>query len=247
MNFEEYEKATRSTLRAQAKRCFDIANADPSWGGSPALLLQAQFYMQELDRRHDSWISLRDLMLEILVILLISGEFWLGWRQGIDEDALMNKQDAILANLEKSTSATADLVRKQVDLEYEPSINVEYDGSQFVRVYNNSRSPMALRGVKIGRMVPKVKSSAQTLIPDHSFLPISFRDYNTQLVQTFSQSAGESVTFPVELYFMNEPGEEFVWRGQVTYGRPSGNLEGAPGGTLSKEAWSQTVKILPIP
>jgi hypothetical protein len=186
-------------------------------------------------------------VLEILVILLIGGEIWLGWQQGKDENALMDKQDAILANLEKSTSATADLVRQQVDLEYEPSINVEYDGSQDVRVYNNARSPMALRGVKIGRIVPKIKSSAQTLIPDHSFLPISFPDYNTEPVQTFSQSAGRAVTFPFELYFTNEPGEEFVWRGQLTFGRPSGNLEGAPGGTLKKEGWSRTVTVLPIP
>src|ERR1700687_6169780 len=113
MTFEEYEKASKRVLRAQAKESFDQANQNASWGGAPTLLLQAQFYMQELDRRHDSLISLRDLILEIIVISLIGGEIWLGWRQGTDEALLMNRQNKILANLDKSTAATAALVQKE--------------------------------------------------------------------------------------------------------------------------------------
>jgi hypothetical protein len=53
MTFEEFEKATPDDLRVEAKQCFDRGNENPSWGGGPTLLVQAQFYMQELDRREE--------------------------------------------------------------------------------------------------------------------------------------------------------------------------------------------------
>jgi hypothetical protein len=64
------------------------------------LLLQAQFYMNEVARRHDSTIARRDLILELIIIGLIVAEIAFGIVEG-------NKQAAILDQMNASASATA--------------------------------------------------------------------------------------------------------------------------------------------
>lgn len=108
MNFEEFDKANRSDLRNLAKECFDRSQAEPeSSQKKAALLLQAQFYVAEMDRRHGGRTALRDLVLEIVVILLIGFEIVLALKQGKDEDQLMDKQNGILSSLQTSTANTA--------------------------------------------------------------------------------------------------------------------------------------------
>jgi hypothetical protein len=115
MTFEEFEKAREVDLTRETKGCFDRFN-NPNLGGNdkPALLLEAQFYMQELGRREDSAIAQRDFWLELSVIALICIEIVLSiWgiklaiRQGSDQDAMMKQQNNTLSNLQKSTSDTA--------------------------------------------------------------------------------------------------------------------------------------------
>src|SRR5580704_17763457 len=114
MTFDQFEKATQKELRSQAKVCFDIAQGSQHWDRQAAKLLEAQFYMQELDRRHDSRITRRDFWLEIAVIGLIVAEtvlsiyvIKLAIRESKDEDALMDKQNKVLENLKDSSAATA--------------------------------------------------------------------------------------------------------------------------------------------
>jgi hypothetical protein len=56
MTFEEFEKASLRQLRAETKSLFDAAQEMGGGSGErrSASLIEAQFYMQELDRRHDS-------------------------------------------------------------------------------------------------------------------------------------------------------------------------------------------------
>jgi hypothetical protein len=72
--------------------------------------------MSESERRSGSRIALRDLLLEIVVIILIGGEIWLGAKQGKDEDLLMGKQNGILTNLQSSTSDTANAIKALADV-----------------------------------------------------------------------------------------------------------------------------------
>ncbi|MGH9344593.1 MAG: hypothetical protein ACRD19_12645 [Terriglobia bacterium] len=72
-----------------------------------ARLLEAQFYLAEGERRATSRVSLRDLILEIVVIILIGGEICLAVKQGKDDDQSMSKQNAILTNLQTSSAATS--------------------------------------------------------------------------------------------------------------------------------------------
>jgi hypothetical protein len=102
------QKAKKKDLHREAKRCFERYQdelLEPA--ERTATLLEAQFYLGELDRRSGGFIAFRDLILEIVVIALIGAEIWLAVKQGVDEDALMGKQNGILTSLQTSTSDTA--------------------------------------------------------------------------------------------------------------------------------------------
>ena len=124
MTFEEFEKADARTLRGRAKECFDTCSTEYlSPEQRSATFFEAQFYMQELDRRSGSWIARRDFWLEIAVIVLILFEIVLGiygtklaMKQGVDEDNLMNRQNVILTNLQQSTADTATTMKGLAEL-----------------------------------------------------------------------------------------------------------------------------------
>ena len=95
-----------------AKHCFDKSQQEIAAADYKVLLLsEAQFYVAELDRRSSGRIALRDLILEIVVILMIGMEIGLAIKQGADEDSSMNKQDTILTSLQQGTSATASTLQ----------------------------------------------------------------------------------------------------------------------------------------
>jgi hypothetical protein len=125
MTFEEFEVSNDLDLTRETKICFDKYN-DPNKGegDKPALLLEAQFYMQEIGRREDSRIARRDFWMEFSVIGLILAEIVLsiyGLRLAIkqdkDEQAMMDKQNAILTNLQNSTSDTAAALKRLAELD----------------------------------------------------------------------------------------------------------------------------------
>ena len=130
MTFEEFDKAGSHELRAEAKTCFENdLGMTGSWDRRAARLIEAQFYMQELDRRdedkerqHSRRIEKRDLLLEVWVIALICGEIilsvvgiWLAIKQGNDDDTLMEKQTAVLEGLSKSMNTTLETMKSVND------------------------------------------------------------------------------------------------------------------------------------
>ena len=102
MNTEEFERATERDLRRKANECFDKLKDSGSqeW---PALLLSAQFYMDEIERREHDRVAKRDLFLELVVILLIGLELYFGIKGG-------NAQLDVLQKLNTSASQTATAV-----------------------------------------------------------------------------------------------------------------------------------------
>jgi hypothetical protein len=144
MTFEEFEKAKTKDLRRQAKECFDeCSTEDMTAEVRTATLFEAQFYLSEKDRRHDSWISTRDLILEIIVIILIGGEILLAIQQGRDQGRLMDRRNGNLTKMNATASATAgtlqslqstteamnSAVQNQLAQFYDPSVVVHFDGA----------------------------------------------------------------------------------------------------------------------
>jgi hypothetical protein len=182
MRVEEFEGLTKKQLRAKANECFDkIEGAGHEQ--TPALLLEAQFYLREIDRRHDSWIAWRDLILEAIIIALIAGEVWFGWREG-------EKQFKVLQNLGASSEATAKTltalaktteemntaVHTQLNLNYEVSVGLNYERSNAtIHITNNGRAPISVYGYRIEdyRMMLQrplvITSQGSTNLPNEEF------------------------------------------------------------------------------
>ena len=175
MTFEEFETAKIQDLKRHAKKCFDECQTTFMTGDTrAAVLLEAQFYMSEIDRRHDSWISLRDLLLEIVVIALIGGEIGLAVEASRDEDKLMDKQNAVLEHLKDSSSATAATLQslqlttenmdraaqRQLSIASAISVSIALDQpNKRIQIINGSNGTIELWGINLGAEAPKFESS----------------------------------------------------------------------------------------
>ena len=120
MKVEEFKNLSDDELRQKANEC--LAVVDDKFQGAlhTAHLLQAQLYMNEINRRNDEKIATRDGQMaershkmEKWVVVLILGEIVLslcgiviGWREG-------NQQVAVLEEMKKSTAATAVTLQTQ--------------------------------------------------------------------------------------------------------------------------------------
>src|SRR5260370_39300350 len=98
MRVEEFKNKTDDELFRMADDCF-IKMEERGAMESPEYLLKAQFYINEINRRHDGTIARRDLVLELIIIGLIVAEIVFGILEG-------SKQAAILERMNTSTAAT---------------------------------------------------------------------------------------------------------------------------------------------
>jgi hypothetical protein len=103
MTFEEFEKADARKLREMAKEVFDLSQHPYTANeAKPSRLLEAQFYLSEIDRRQAEaehqesrgWASSSHKM-ELIIIVLIVFEIVLGVA-GIGVDFWEGKQQAII-------------------------------------------------------------------------------------------------------------------------------------------------------
>jgi hypothetical protein len=240
-------KMTEEELELAIVGCFEYA-PDASPIDRLAVLQEADFYRRELDRRHDERVEKRSLALEISVIVLILFEIVLsvyGIRLAIKEDTedalVMDKQNTILSNLQTSTQATASMLGEELDLEYTLAINVEYNGSEGVTVFNNSRSEAILGGVRIDGVGARMKDGRPFVIADHNSVSINLSEYNPKLREKGIGNTKPFI-FPVEIYISNARGKEFVWEGRATWGNSSGPLSQIPNGQLVVEPWAPGIK-----
>lgn len=117
MTFEEFEKAKPEELKQTAKSCFDMLGASSgSWDRKAVKLIEAQFYLSEIDRRNaeierqeDRRIASRSHRMELIIIALIIGEIvigifgiWLGFREG-------KEQAVILERIEKAAMRAGNM------------------------------------------------------------------------------------------------------------------------------------------
>ena len=110
MTFEEFEQADTQKLRQTAKERFDRSNElGEMYSARPGLLLEAQFYMSEIDRRESSRITRRDFRLELIIIFLIGLEILIGIA-GIYFSFKEGKEQAIiLERIEKAAMRAGNM------------------------------------------------------------------------------------------------------------------------------------------
>jgi hypothetical protein len=148
MRLEELEVLKKKELRSRINACFETAET-PGYERGP-LYSQAEFYMRELEHRRDSWVSIRDFVLETVVIILIGLELWFGAYEG-------NKQRAILNDLQESSAATVSMLaslqttteqmnaaaQNQLSLNYEVSLGLVVDAfNSDLQIINSGRTSL---------------------------------------------------------------------------------------------------------
>jgi len=243
INFEAFEKATRKDLRERARECFEIAQdgrATPEM--SIAYLSEAQFYMSEMDRRSDSRIAWRDLVLEFVVIVLIGAEIALAVKQGKDEDILMDKQNGILTSLQKSTAdnassitalavvtkAMSDMtaasgktltsvdkgVQSQISLFYDPSMSMMYAQDQSRILFNNTgRSSLKVNAVKVDGQAKNFLGTKLIAVGSSMYLEVE--EQSKSILAALAKGSARIV--PVEAHVENELGKHFVLNGALFF------------------------------
>jgi hypothetical protein len=216
MNFDQFEKASSRQLKAEAKWCFDLSKNEYSYPNPVdrmAVLLESQFYMQELDRRHDNWVAWRDLLLEVVVIVLIGGEIWLGWKQGKD----VYNQTTVLQSLNQSASATATTLQLlQVTMEtmlYEPSVSLLFDAAtKQLKILNQGRSTISILTMKYDKEATITLTPPQIIAQNTDWFVAGDQAYKSLYGKV---SNGEAKRVPLTFEIANEVGKHFVLHGTL--------------------------------
>jgi len=190
----------------------------------PAVLAKAQFYLRQLEHRWDSWVSTRDLILEIIVILLIGGEICISvWQerqqtknfndqQQVLENMLTNSQTTAttLGTLQSTTQTMSESLQKQLSLFYDISAVVTYEqGTKRLSVANNGRTNIVLYAFgseSIG--IPAVPEKEGRTIAPGSFCSFAMPWVEPLIFEKIPK--GVNSLMPFELYLKNEKAEEFV-------------------------------------
>lgn len=220
MKLEELEKLKKKDLRSRINECFKAAEETGS--DSNALYTKAEFYMRELEHRRDSFVSGRDLLLEVIVIAMIGWEILMGYRQEHNQSTDFTKEQAILQHLESSSQSTADTlsalkgttetmsgaIQKEVGLFYDVEINIVYDDNQkALNLINNGRTNAFLWGMKFADAKSDMKKEAEIIPPTGSFF-IGME--NTAKLYETTLAKGTYKDIPLVFYFMNERKERFT-------------------------------------
>jgi hypothetical protein len=237
MTFEEFEIATDIDLTRETKSCFDRYN-DPNKGGGdkPALLLEAQFYMQELGRREDSRIATRDFRMELIVIFLIGLELVaaiglaiIGSRQQTrdvnQELAAFGKMQTVLSQLQESSAATAQTLgseqltmqsmndRLGVELGRLSRIDLRFTfamASKIAEINNVGNTDVELWGYKLGDHPARAYKKPILLKGEAQIehMPNVLKDIH---------DATEGMA-GLEVYVRDEFNNEFVGEGKISVG-----------------------------
>jgi hypothetical protein len=138
MKTEEFENATEKNLRLKANECFERL-AESGTHERPALLLEAKFYLDEIEHRKQDKVASRDFKmellaigLEIIVILLIGLELVDGSQQSKALEATAQSASATAASVSSLQKEQEDTIRIQTEMLHAiEHLNTNAEGQHF--------------------------------------------------------------------------------------------------------------------
>jgi hypothetical protein len=214
MRLKEMEKLTKKELRQRVDDAFEVAEHK-----GPGYLAEAQFYMRELEHRRDSWVSIRDLILEIFVIALIGWEIRMSYRAEQLQKDNFKDEKAVFESLQKSSGATADSLvavktslEKQLALLYDVSVAVTFDHNlKRIVLVNNGRTNLYIWGDQLNRGKRVMEAKPKMITPGGSYYIIADSFYE-ELGGKLPK--GSKDTIPFDVFIKNEVGDSFVIESQ---------------------------------
>jgi hypothetical protein len=188
------------------------------------LLLEAQSYWAEIDRRDAARVSNRDFWLEIIVIGLILFEVcvdvWGLRKEGIE----FGRQQTVLTNLEKSSEATANAmvalqktmetmnggIRSQLSLNYELSVGLVMNrGDWALGVTNRGRTNITLWGQKVATEPRHMLSAPLTITPGET-QDVDFFPFFDKMTAGVAPPLARVKTIPITVLLRSENGREYT-------------------------------------
>lgn len=251
MRLTEIEKLTKKELRQRVDDAFALADEK-----GPAYLMQGQFYMRELEHRHDSWISRRDLLLELFVILLIGGEIYMSIRAEHIQRSNFTDEKIVFENLQKNSAATASMLTAlqttnelnaalpvQVGEHSLVSIAITYTpADKHLMITNSGKYPIDLLGYQFdGRRGPKFKPP-EPLKPGQSFSDIP-TEGATKNMPVEPEDADKPLFLPFSAHFRLKDGTEYSSETMLAFTRVHGEFHVSYGATIVREyTWTRPNK-----
>ena len=220
------DKMSRAELKRAIVTCFEYS-PDATPIDRLAVLQEAEFYTRELERRADSRTSIRDLILEIVVILLIGGEILLGYRQGRDEANASALEQQVLTNLQTSSAATVSTlqtlqkttedmnksIQVEVGLNYDVAVEITFDDpSKRIYATNKGRTNIFLWGAKTDTQKAVIENKGRMIAPGGTYA-IAGEALYAEIQQKLPK--GLDKTLPFVLFVKNENGNEFLIEAQL--------------------------------
>jgi hypothetical protein len=256
MRFEEFRNVSDDVISERAKNLFEaIQEGGPLYNTDlgRAALLEAQFYMQELDRRErererqaDEANAARDFKYERIIIYMIAGEIVLAIVSLIYTAHEGIAQNRILANLQTSIQVTADQLKEQLAIQYRMFVSASYDQSRRqITLFNSSKTEAWVWGFAFGLEHPVMIHGGPTSIPAMLILSISIQDYNPKIFDGVRQSPPSIL--PVVVYLKNAKDDEYVWNGKLSVQNLNDLMGGTLDGSLQQQKWSQRVTLSRVP
>jgi len=215
------DKMSRAELKRAIMICFDYA-PDATPVDRLAVLQEAQFYTQELERRRDSFTSVRDLLLELVVIALIGWEIHMSYRGERLESQNFEKEQGVFANLQASSAATAGTLQSlektteemnknietEVALNYDVAVEVTFDNQvKHVNISNKGRTNVYVWGDKLDQQNPVLEKKGKMIAPGGYYYIIADTFYQ-ELAKKLPHDSQRTVPFKV--FLRNENGDEFI-------------------------------------
>jgi hypothetical protein len=247
MRLEELKKLSKKQLKEKIDDCFNRAESSGGLDQGP-LYEQAHFFIQELDRRHDSWISTRDLILEIVVIALIGWEINLGIRQGDQQSKQFEQEQGVMTSLGQSAASTAEILtalEATLDLKgldsHQPvnhlpvSVDINYNPEEKSLTLTNlgSSNIEVLEYQFDGRRGPKLHSP-QKVVPGGSFAGIR----TTGLMDTVPDDVkGQPFYMPLRVTLTGPDGKTYQATTPLALTPMGGSYHISCGRTFITEAW----------
>lgn len=226
MRLKEIEKLKKKELRQRVDEAFEKSDEK-----GPGYLAEAQFYMRELEHRRDSWVSIRDFVLEIVVIVLIGAEIYMSIRAERLQRTNFADEKVVFGNLQKSSGATVDSLlsakdilaemklsaEKQLELYYEVQLNpVYFEASKKLTLINDGHTRIELWGTRITND-PKVGMlrypNAHFIAPGGGTVEFALDDAWEQMSQGLPK--GQERPMDLVLLLKNEKGERFTLIGEL--------------------------------
>jgi len=210
------------------------------------LLVEAEFYLTELNRREDERAEMRrdrietirhrvNLGLEFLVLVLIGLELFVGYRQEQDQAVAAKLEQEVLGKLQASSAATAatltnlettteamnEGIQTELGLNYALTVEFAFDKErQNFIIKNTGKTTIYLCGAEAGYNDPSFSKKSDAIIPGGKIeftLPVLYDDLN-------DLPEGGSARLPLRIFLRNQYGVKYVIGSQITARQEKDNM-----------------------